>query len=117
MVDAAPGMFQYGNGQTYSPRNFDASESTGMVTARQALAHSINTATVRIAEMVGYDKVVDLAKAAGISGLQATPAMAIGSYDATPLIDGCRVYGLCEPRCLLSSATDRFGEVAGFRSR
>ena len=85
MVDASQGTFTYGNGQTYSPRNFDASEGTGMVTAREALAHSVNTATVRIAEMVGYDKVVDLAKAAGIQGLQPTPAMAIGSYDSTPL--------------------------------
>ena len=84
-IDATEGTFQYGNGQTYSPRNFDASESTGMVTARQALAHSINTATVRVAEMVGYDKVVDLAKAAGIQSVQPTPAMAIGSYDSTPL--------------------------------
>ncbi len=85
MIDAGPGAFQFGKGQTYSPRNFDASEGTGMVTAREALAHSINTATVRVAEMVGYDKVVDLAKAAGITGLQPTPAMAIGSYDSTPL--------------------------------
>ena len=65
LIDASEGTFQFGNGQTYSPRNFDANESTGMVTARQALAHSINTATVRVAEMVGYDKVVELAKAAG----------------------------------------------------
>jgi penicillin-binding protein 1B len=35
--------------------------------------------------MVGYDKVVQLAEAAGIPDLQPTPAMALGSYDATPL--------------------------------
>ena len=52
---------------------------------RHALAHSINTATIRLAEMVGYDKVVTLAHAAGIEGVRATPAMAIGAYDATPL--------------------------------
>jgi penicillin-binding protein 1B len=52
---------------------------------RQALAHSINTATIRLAEMVGYDKVVALAQAAGIEKLEPTPAMAIGSYDATEL--------------------------------
>ena len=36
--------------------------------------------------MVGYDTVVKLAHKAGINeDVQATPAMAIGSYDATPL--------------------------------
>ena len=35
--------------------------------------------------MVGYDKVVQLAQSAGIAGLQPTPAMAIGAYDATAL--------------------------------
>jgi penicillin-binding protein 1B len=85
MIDASEGTFEFGGGQSYAPRNFDASESTGSVTARQALAHSINTATVRVAEMVGYDKVAELAKAAGIESVQPTPAMAIGAYDSTPL--------------------------------
>ncbi|MFL6450780.1 MAG: transglycosylase domain-containing protein [Bryobacteraceae bacterium] len=84
-IDATEGTFEYGGGKSYSPRNFDASESTGTVTARQALAHSINTATVRVAEMIGYDKVAELAKAAGIESVQPTPAMAIGAYDSTPL--------------------------------
>ena len=35
--------------------------------------------------MVGYDKVANLARTAGISSVKATPAMALGSYDATPL--------------------------------
>ena len=34
---------------------------------------------------MGYDKVADLAKAAGITSVKATPAMALGAYDATPL--------------------------------
>src|SRR5260370_23494823 len=46
---------------------------------------SLNNATVKVAEEVGYDKVADLAKSAGISSVKATPAMALGSYDATPL--------------------------------
>src|SRR5947209_438198 len=83
-IDATEGTFEF-NGKSYTPHNFDASESVGQVTARQALAHSINTAAVRVAEMVGYDKVVQLAKAAGIESVQPTPAMAIGAYDSTPL--------------------------------
>jgi penicillin-binding protein 1B len=84
MVDATEGTFVF-NGEPYSPHNFDPKDSVGLVTAREALAHSINTATIRLAQMVGYDKVVQLAEAAGIPDLQPTPAMAIGSYDATPL--------------------------------
>ena len=35
--------------------------------------------------MVGYDKVAELARSAGISSARATPALALGAYDATPL--------------------------------
>ena len=84
MLDATEGTFDF-NGKPYSPHNFDPKDSVGQVTARQALAHSINTATIRLAEMIGYDKVVQLATAAGIPDLKATPAMAIGAYDATAL--------------------------------
>ena len=34
---------------------------------------------------MGFDKVADLAKAAGIVSVKATPAMALGAYDATPV--------------------------------
>ena len=46
---------------------------------------SLNNATVKVAEEVGYDKVADLAKSAGITSVKATPAMALGSYDASPV--------------------------------
>jgi penicillin-binding protein 1B len=84
MLDATEGTFDF-NGKPYTPHNFDSKDSVGEVTARQALAHSINTATVRLAEMVGYDKVAQLAQAAGIEDVKPTPAMALGAYDATPL--------------------------------
>ncbi len=84
MLDATEGTFDW-DGKPYSPKNFDPKYSVGEVTSRFALAHSINTATIRLAEMVGYDKVVTLAKAAGIENVKATPAMAIGAYDATPM--------------------------------
>ena len=84
MLDATEGTFDF-NGKPYAPHNFDPKDSVGEVTARAALTHSINTATIRLAEMVGYDKVVALAQAAGINDLKPTPAMAIGAYDATTL--------------------------------
>ncbi len=83
MIDDAATTFAYGD-QIYEPRNYKE-EYHGPVTARYALAMSLNNATVKLAEQVGYDKVATLARSAGISSVRATPAMALGSYDATPL--------------------------------
>lgn len=82
-VTDAPSSFAYGD-QIYEPRNYKE-EYHGDVTLRYALAMSLNNATVKVAEEVGYDKVADLAKSAGIASVKPTPAMALGSYDATPM--------------------------------
>lgn len=82
-VTDAPSSFAYGD-QIYEPRNYKE-EYKGDVTLRYALAMSLNNATVKVAEEVGYDKVADLARSAGITSVKATPAMALGSYDAPPL--------------------------------
>ena len=83
IVTDAPSTFAYGD-TIYEPRNYKE-EYHGDVTLRYALAMSLNNATVKVAEEVGYDKVADLARSAGISSVKATPAMALGSYDASPL--------------------------------
>ncbi|MGH9566759.1 MAG: transglycosylase domain-containing protein, partial [Candidatus Angelobacter sp.] len=83
MLEDEPTTFPYGD-QIYEPRNYEE-KYFGQVTARFALAHSLNNATVKLAEEVGYDKVADLARTAGITSVKPTPAMALGSYDATPL--------------------------------
>ena len=82
-VEDQPTTFSYGD-QIYEPRNYKE-EYHGQVTLRYALAMSLNNATVKLAEEVGYDKVAELAKSAGITSVKPTPAMALGSYDATPL--------------------------------
>jgi penicillin-binding protein 1B len=83
IVTDAPSSFAYGD-QIYEPRNYKE-EYHGDVTLRYALAMSLNNATVKVAEEVGYDKVANLARSAGITSVKATPAMALGSYDATPM--------------------------------
>ena len=84
MVDDEPTTFWFDN-KPYEPHNFKQ-EYHGEVTLRQALAHSMNIATIKVAEMIGYDAVVQFAKKAGLNeDIQATPAVAIGSYDTTPL--------------------------------
>ncbi len=83
LVDDSPVSIAYGD-QLYEPRNYKE-EYHGEVTARYALAMSLNNATVRVAQEAGFGKVAALAKAAGITSVRATPAIALGSYDATPL--------------------------------
>jgi penicillin-binding protein 1B len=69
----------------YEPGNF-RKQFYGTITLRYALAHSVNVATVKVAEAVGYDKVAALARASGLGyRLNATPSIALGAYEATPL--------------------------------
>jgi len=84
ILEDEPTTFTFGNNQTYSPRNFE-NVFMGPVTARTALQHSLNNATISLAQMVGYDNVAALAREAGITSVEPTPAMAIGAYGATPL--------------------------------
>jgi penicillin-binding protein 1B len=86
IVNGDPRTFYYENGtREYSPKNFK-NEKWGDITIRTALAHSVNSAAVEVAQMVGYDNVVAMAKRAGMNEkLQPTPAVALGSYDITPL--------------------------------
>src|SRR5437588_4496296 len=84
MVEDSPSTFSYGD-QIYEPRNYKE-EYHGQVTARYALALSLNNATVKLAEEVGYDKVAERATSAGITSVKATPAVALGAYDATPIV-------------------------------
>jgi penicillin-binding protein 1B len=72
-------------GQSYTPGNFEKGEYPGMVTAATAIEHSLNIATIALAQKVGYENVASLAHAAGIVNARATPSMAIGTYNATPI--------------------------------
>jgi penicillin-binding protein 1B len=79
-----PTEFRFDN-QVYSPKNFDG-KFKGRITLRQALAESRNVPTVKVALMAGLDSVVDLANKAGMNyKIQPTPAVALGSYEITPL--------------------------------
>ena len=79
-----PTTFKFGN-ISYAPNNFKH-EFMGTVTLRTALAHSLNVATVSLAQQVGYDNVVALAHRAGLNEeIKPTPAVALGAYETTPL--------------------------------
>jgi penicillin-binding protein 1B len=86
IVNGDQKTFYYENGtRDYTPKNFKH-ENWGDITIRTALAHSVNVAAVEVAQAVGYNNVVALAHEAGMNEkIQATPAVALGSYDITPL--------------------------------
>lgn len=108
------------NGKSYTPGNFEHGEYPGMVTAQTALEHSLNIATISLAQRVGYENVAATARAAGIASARATPSVAIGTYNATPL-DMAGVYTVfanrgvhLNPWLLSSIRNDRGDVVADF---
>lgn len=79
----APLLFSNG----WSPGNYTANKFEGEVTFMTALAKSINTTAVRLAQICGIGRITDLARRVGIS----TPYMpddlslALGTASVTPL--------------------------------
>lgn len=79
-----PTTFEF-DGKEYTPNNFGETFH-GQVTLREALIHSLNVATVKVAELVGYGRVVEVARQLGLDPrIQATPAVALGAYEMTPV--------------------------------
>jgi penicillin-binding protein 1B len=83
-IDDIPTTFDF-DGKEYTPENY-GQEFYGTVTVRDALIHSLNVATVKVAEMIGYDRVVSVARQMGLgTNIKATPAVALGVYEMTPV--------------------------------
>jgi penicillin-binding protein 1B len=88
----------------YEPKNFK-DEYQGQVTMRQAITKSLNVATIKFAEKVGYDKIADLSKRLGLNEqIKPYPAMAIGAFEVTPL-EMVRAYTAFANGGLLSELT------------
>ncbi|MDP8990192.1 MAG: PBP1A family penicillin-binding protein, partial [Acidobacteriota bacterium] len=83
-VEDEPTTFLYDD-KSYEPADFGG-EYAGTVTLRRALAHSLNIPAVKVAEMVGYDKVAATARAVGLNlDIRPTPAIALGAYEVMPI--------------------------------
>jgi len=83
-IEDEPTTFEF-DGKEYTPNNYGA-KFMGHVTVREALTNSLNVATVKVAEMIGYGRVVQIARQMGLgSNIQATPAVALGAYEMTPI--------------------------------
>ncbi|SMC21312.1 penicillin-binding protein 1B [Desulfacinum hydrothermale DSM 13146] len=73
------------DGKAWVPRNYDG-RYRGAVMVREALAHSLNAATVHLAVQVGLSKIVETARRLGLqSPLKPYPSLALGAFEVTPL--------------------------------
>jgi membrane carboxypeptidase/penicillin-binding protein len=84
VVDDEPIELDMGD-RVWTPANFDDSYM-GRVTFRRALAHSLNAATIKVSNLIGEERVIDVARRNGIrSPLRPVPAIALGALEVTPL--------------------------------
>jgi penicillin-binding protein 1A len=69
----------------YEPKNFDH-RFRGMISLWQALEQSVNVIAIKLNDVVGPEKAIEAARAAGIeSALQPVLSLPLGTSDVTPL--------------------------------
>ena len=84
IVDA-PIVFDDGSGKPWKPENFEGI-FYGPTLLRTALVKSRNLVTIRIAQRVGMNTIIDRAKAMGLTGImEPNLSLALGSGQFTPL--------------------------------
>jgi penicillin-binding protein 1A len=93
-VDNVPDTIYY-DGQKWCPHSGKAETIPGMLTLREALAHSQNWITAHVMKEIGPVPVVELIRKMGITStdLQPVPSICIGSFDAS-VFDMTGAYGV-----------------------
>ena len=75
--------------EDYQPFNY-SKKYRGTVTLKESLCDSLNIPTVKLANLIGIDKVVDMAHKLGVrSELPQTLSLALGACEVTPLEMAC----------------------------
>ena len=99
-IDDSPITYQAvinGKLTDWSPQNYDG-EFRGPITLQEALAHSVNVATVKLIERVGIHRVIELAQQMGIrSELRPEYALALGVSEVS-LMEMVSAYGVLANR-------------------
>ncbi len=84
-IEDRPLRIRLAEGGTWAPENEDGIYA-GTLTMRQALAVSSNVATVRLANMIGLERIIELARRFGVTGeIPGLPSTVLGSISMTPL--------------------------------
>lgn len=101
---------------TYCPLNYYR-KYFGIVTLRYALEHSLNASAVKLQQMVGGERVIELARRLGIrEELHPYPSMALGSFEL-PVVSTAAAYaafangGMAVEPFFLTKVRDAQGQV------
>jgi len=116
-IDDEPFTWVYGNGNamSWTPKNFK-NRYFGRVTLTFALQESLNSATARLAQAVGLDRVTAMGEKVGFSNLPHYPSIVLGGIEVSPL-DLARMYailaneGLEVPFAAVSAVIDQKGNL------
>ncbi len=117
VLDSAFVSYDPSTQKYWSPKNYTAGQSYGLVTMRSALERSLNMVTARVAQDIGMPAVSDLAERAGVyERLPPYAAMSLGAGE-TSLLDLARGYAVfvnggkkIRPT-LLDRVQDRYGRT------
>lgn len=115
LIKDAPIVFENDDGSVWRPENYEET-FYGWLSLRTALVKSKNLVTIRVAQKVGIDKIIERAKALGLQAdFPHDLSVALGSASVTPL-NLCSAYTVfprggswVEPRMVLD-VKDVWGE-------
>jgi penicillin-binding protein 1B len=82
-IDDTPFTWSYGD-MSWSPKNYK-DRYFGRVTLEFALEESLNSATSRLANQIGLDRVRAMAEKMGFGNLPAYPSIVLGGIEVTPM--------------------------------
>jgi penicillin-binding protein 1B len=86
LVEDRPITVELDTGQTWSPANFEGS-GEGQVTLVEALARSLNLATVHVGLDVGVDSVIDVLQRLGFDrDIRPYPSLLLGAVEMSPVM-------------------------------
>ena len=103
IVIDSPIVFTWGE-KKWKPKNFDG-KFLGPTTLRNALTHSINVVTVKIAQAVGIDRIKECARSLGITApLHGSLSMALGSSSIS-------LYELTKAYAVFANQGKRFSPI------
>jgi len=85
LVEDTPVSYPMGDGTRWAPQD-DDNRFLGAITLRYALAQSRNVVSVKLAQQLGIDRIIEYAKRMGVKeDLQANLSLALGSGVVSPL--------------------------------
>ena len=111
-----PVVMEDGSGKTWRPQNYSR-KFLGPITMREALARSVNNATIHLMRDVGVEHVIDTARRLGVRALlEPNLSLSLGSYPVT-LLEMTRAYAILakggrpEEARFVRRVVDRRGEA------